>query len=148
MNRTFVFILVLVVGLIGFFIYNNNRPGAGDGEVISRQGLHWHPELSIEIKGQEQEIPANIGIGVVHNPVHTHDNSGVIHLEMEGLVKKDDLRLSQFFKVWEKRFNSQCIFEYCNGPNGNVKMFVNGKENSEFESYQMRDEDKIEIKYQ
>lgn len=146
MNRTFVFILVLVAGLIGFFIYNNNRPG--DSEVISKRGLHWHPELSIEIKSQKQEIPANIGIGLVHNPIHTHDDSGTIHLEFDGLVKKDSILLNQFFKVWGKQFNSQCIFEYCNGPNGSVNMFVNGKENSEFDNYQMRDGDKIEIIYQ
>lgn len=146
MNKTFLLIIVLVAGLVGFFIYNNNRPV--NSEVISKRGLHWHPELSIEIKGQKQEIPANIGIGLVHNPIHTHDNSGVIHLEMDGLVKKDDTRLNHFFKIWGKQFNSECIFEYCNGPNGNVKMLINGKENSEFENYQMRDRDKIEIIYQ
>ena len=145
MNKSFIFILVLVAGLVGFFIYNNSRPGKGD--VISKRGLHWHPELSIEIKGQKQEISANLGIGLVHNPIHTHDNSGTIHLELDGLVKKDDLRLNQFFKIWGKQFNSECIFEHCNGPNGKVIMFVNGRENGEFENYQMRDKDKIEIKY-
>ncbi len=146
MNKSFIFILVLVAGLVGFFIYNNSRPGEGD--VVSKQGLHWHPELSIEIKGQKQEIPANIGIGLVHNPIHTHDNSGTIHLELDGLVKKDNIRLNQFFKIWGKQFNSNCIFEFCNGSDGAVKMFVNGQENAEFENYQMKDKDRIEIKYQ
>ena len=146
MNKTVLLILILVVGVIGFFIYNSSR--SADGEVISKRGLHWHSQLSIEIKGQKQDIPANIGIGLIHNPIHTHDNSGTIHLEMQGLVKKDDLRLNQFFKIWGKQFNSECIFEHCNGPDGKVKMFVNDKENGEFENYQMRDRDKIEIKYQ
>lgn len=34
-----------------------------DAEVISEQGVHWHPELAIYIRGQKQEIPNNIGIG-------------------------------------------------------------------------------------
>ena len=146
MNKTFILILILVAGLIGFFIYNKSRPA--DADVISKQGLHWHPELSIEIKGQKQEIPANLGIGLVHAPIHTHDNSGIIHLELDGLVKKNDIRLNQFFKIWGRQFNLNCIFEFCSGPDGAVKMFVNGQENKEFKDYQMRDKDKIEIKYQ
>ena len=82
--------------------------------------------------------------------LHTHSHYSLLDglAKVEGLVKKDDLRLNQFFKIWGKQFNSECIFEHCNGPDGKVKMFVNDKENGEFENYQMRDRDKIEIKYQ
>ena len=144
-----VLVSVLIIGpLAGLIWYAATRPPIPESDIVSRSGLHWHPELSIEIKGKKQEIPANIGIGAVHNPIHTHDNSGTIHLEMQGLVKKDDLRLSQFLKIWGKQFNANCLMDWCNGPEGNVKMFVNGQENTEFENYQMKDKDKIEIKYQ
>jgi hypothetical protein len=49
--------------------------------------------------------------------------------------------------VWGKNFNSSCIFEYCNGPDGKLTMTVNGKENFEFERYVMHDKDQIIIKY-
>lgn len=134
-----VLVVLLVSGGIGWFIwYVGNQPKTLESEIISRNGLHWHPELTIYIKGVKQEIPANIGIGLTHEPIHTHDNSGVLHLEFSGLVIKDDIKLSHFFKIWKKQFNS----------NGTVKMFVNGKENREFENYLMQDNDKIEIRYE
>ncbi len=143
------FISAAIIGPItGLVWYGATLPKMSENEIVSKNGLHWHPELSIVIKGQKEEIPANIGIGVVHKPIHTHDSSGIIHLEIQGLVKKDDLRLGKFFKIWNKPFNAECIFDFCNSPNAKVKMFVNNKENLEFENYQMKDKDKIEIKYE
>lgn len=128
-------------------------PGA-----VSAAGIHWHPEISISIKGQRQPIPANIGIGMqyagrpLYDPMmmmtnmHTHDGSGQIHWEvMEGPVKEDDVRLKQFFAVWGKTFTRECIFEYCNGPDGTLSMKVNGQDNLDFENYLVKDTDKIEI---
>lgn len=146
--KTVIIIAAILGPIAGLVWYGMTRPEIPETDIVSKQGLHWHPELSIEIKGQKQEIPANIGIGAAHNPIHTHDANGQIHLEMQGLVKKDDLRLAQFFKVWGKQFNSTCILDSCNGTDGVVKMFVNGNENTEFENYQMNDKDKIEIKYE
>jgi len=130
------------VGGIAWYIAT--RPPA---EVVSRSGLHWHAGLRIVIKGKRWDPPANVGIGVVHNPVHTHDPDGVVHLEFKGLVTTEDLRLSEFFRAWGERFDRDCILEYCNGAGGTVRMFVNGEENREFERYMMKDRDKIEITY-
>ena len=59
--------------------------------------LHQHPNLQIFLSGQAYEIPPDIGINASHYadhsfdayaemggmaPIHTHDSSGVIHLEM------------------------------------------------------------------
>lgn len=125
-----------------YFITRSSIPAE---ELISRTGIHWHAALTITILGKIQEIPANIGLGAIENPVHTHAADGVIHLEFPNFVKKDDIRLSRFFEIWGKKFNRDCIFDKCNGPRGKVKMFVNGKQNLEFENYIMQDKDKIEI---
>ncbi|MEK7131616.1 MAG: hypothetical protein AAB797_02695 [Patescibacteria group bacterium] len=116
--------------------------------VVSRRGLHLHPKLDIYIKGQLQEIPADVGIGAIHKPIHTHDRDNIIHLEFSGLVTLDNTRLQEFFKIWGKQFNSNCIFDNCNGPSGTVKMLVNGQPNDEFEKYPMKNKDKIEIRYE
>jgi len=141
---------VIIIGgsMSAFIWYLASRPPIPEGEIISRNGLHWHPELTITIKGEKHEIPANIGIGVVHQPIHTHDATGVIHLEIEGLVRKEDIKLGRFFKIWGKEFSSNCIFDKCNGPEGRVRMLVNGSENHDFENYVMKDRDKIEIQYE
>ena len=114
---------------------------------MSRNGLHWHPEMAIYIKGVRQDIPEAIGLGLVHQPIHTHEADGVVHLEFSNLVKKDDLTVGGFFNNWGKMFSRERILDYSNGPDGTVKMYVNGQTNDAFENYIMQDNDKIEIKY-
>lgn len=139
--------LAVVAAIGGAAWYAASRPQIVEADVVSRSGLHRHARLRIFIEGKARDIPANIGIGVVHRPVHTHDPDGVIHLEFEGLVLRDDLRLRAFFESWGERFDGGCIFGYCNGPDGTVRMFVNGAENQEFERYVLKDGDNIEITY-
>lgn len=162
--------LITSIGIIGLLVIlfsinpiiqnNKIKELERSGELISAEGIHWHPLLSIEIKGVKQEIPANIGIGPEYadtplfNPsmgmsdIHTHDNDGTLHWEVaKGPVKKSDVTLGAFFLVWGKTFNQNCIFEYCNGPEGKVSFKVNGEDNPDFENYLVKDGDKIEIKY-
>lgn len=142
-------ILFCIIAIIGLGVwYIISLPPIPEGDIISRTGIHWHPELSIIIQGKKQEIPANIGLGVVEKPIHTHDSTGQIHLEFQGLVRKNDIKLGKFFDVWGKKFNRNQIFDYANGNEGIIKMFVNGKPNEEFENYIMNDKDKIEIRYE
>ncbi|MBI4261959.1 hypothetical protein HY624_00345 [Candidatus Uhrbacteria bacterium] len=144
-------IIVLAVGVVGYFIwFVANQPVPAEADIISRNGMHWHPHLRIAIKGKEEVIPPGIGLGAVHDPMHTHDPDGIIHLEYgQGMrVTKDDTRLGRFFEIWGKQFTKECIFDSCTGGEGTMKMMVNGKENTEFEHYAMQDNDKIEIIYE
>lgn len=161
-----ILISIAVLAGIGILILSgrgglHNTESANPIDIVSPKAIHWHPELMITIKGAKQGIPANIGVGMQYagyprydammmmTDMHTHDDSGTLHWEvMEGPVTKDDVRIASFFAVWSKTFSKECIFEYCNGPDGIVKMFVNGKENVEFENYLVNDKDKIEIRYE
>ena len=121
-------------------------------DVVARNGIHWHPELSIIIKGEKQVIPANIGIGAKYvsyptfdprmgmTAIHTHDdaNKGIIHFEFSGIVRSKDITLGQFLKIWDKNIDSF---------GSNVQMTVNGEPNTELGDYVMRDGDKIELLY-
>lgn len=141
--------LVVVVGAAGWLVWKiATSPTIPAEDIVAKKGLHWHSELVIVIKGQKQEIPANIGIGAVHQGMHTHDGSGTIHLEMKGLVRKADITLGRFFEIWGKQLTSSCILEFCNGVDGSMKMSVNGNENHEFADYHLQDGDKIEIRYE
>ena len=142
-------IAILVGGV--FFLSKSENPSVPESEIVERNGLHWHPKLTVTIKGQRQEIPANLGIGAVHQKMHTHDQDakdGIIHMEIQGVVSKEDTKLGNFFRIWGKEFTSTKILDKTNGPDGKVKMLVNGKENTDFENYLMKDSDKIEIKYE
>ena len=140
-----VFLALAATGAIHFGKSAQKGP-VHENAVLATAGVHWHPHLSIKIRGQEQAIPAGIGLGITEeSPLHTHEADGIIHLEFAGRVTEDDARLGKFFQVWGKTFNSECIFENCNGPDGHLKMFVNGQPNTQFGDYIMRDGDQIEI---
>lgn len=140
-SLTLIVIGVLLVGAFGALVwYASVEPSVADAEVLSRKGLHWHPELTVYVKGVRQSIPANVGIGAVHNPIHTHDTSGTIHLEMQGLVMRNNTTLGEFFKVWNKKM----------GDFGTAtpRMLVNGEEVSALTDYPMKDQDKIELYFE
>lgn len=132
----------LIVAAIGGLVwYAATRPPIPESDIVSRDGFHWHSNLAIYVKGEKQNIPANIGIGAIHQPIHTHEDSvqGIIHMEFQGLVLKQDIMFGQFFKNWGKDMRSF---------GANIKMAVNGKENTEYENYIMRDNDKIELRFE
>lgn len=136
--KNFFIIGVLVVALLIGENWWSMSMSQADPNIISRNGIHWHPELSIFVEGEEFEISERIGLLGTHSPVHTHEDLPVIHLEFSGLVRKDDIRLGKFFAVWGREF----------GEFGqNVKMTVNGAENTELENYVMQNGDKIELHY-
>ena len=114
-------------------------PTSPDGEVLSLKGLHTHPQLEIYVKGEKQEIPTGLGMVGGHKPIHTHDDIPIVHLEFPAKVTKDDTRLGKFFSVWGKDFREFGQI---------VTMTVNGEPNSELENYQMKDGDKIELRYE
>ncbi len=142
--------VLILIGAV-FFLSNGEKANVPEDQILARNGLHWHPKVTVTIKGEKQEIPANIGLGAVHGKIHTHDQDnkeGVVHMEMQGVVTKDDTKLGKFFQVWGKDFNSTKLFDKTNGSDGTIKMLVNGRENKEFENYLMKDRDDVEIKYE
>ncbi len=126
---------------------------------IPQGAVHWHPKLAIRINGEDVNIPSNIGIsvgrvvdtqisGMRMSPTHTHEPDGTIHLENNNPSSKPEtLTLGYFFYVWGKQFNSSCVFDYCT-DNGELKMYVNGQINKEFQNYMMHDRDQIVIEYE
>lgn len=138
MKKALITIVVAVV-VLGGSIWWSKSLQKNDPSIVSRNGLHWHPELTIFVKGEKIEIQKNIGLGAVHQPIHTHEDLPIIHMEFSTIVRKDDLQLRKFFDVWGKDINSFGT---------NMKMTVNGQENAELGNYQMNDGDKIELRYE
>ncbi len=141
-------VLIIGGGIFGGSWFLATRPPAPESAIIAKQGIHWHADLTIKILGQYQDISANIGIGITHRPIHTHEADGVIHMEFPSLVRENNIQLGRFFGIWGKKFSKDCILDKCNGLDGQVKMFVNGEPNYEFENYLMQDKDKIEIVFE
>lgn len=89
--------------------------------------LHIHQHLDILVNGKAVTVPAGIGIHQVArfiSPLHTHDVSGVIHVESDVMR---DFTLGQFFDVWGVRLTRDCVGGYCAKGADALRVFVNGK---------------------
>ncbi len=140
---------VVVVLLVGVSLWSSSWQSDDPG-MISRDGIHWHPQLEIFVDGEKVDIPANIGVGLQYvglptfdsgmrmTAIHTHDDTPAIHLEFPGRVREGDLTFGNFFRIWGKDMRSF---------GENMRMTVNGAPNTEFERHIMRDNDIIELHY-
>jgi hypothetical protein len=107
---------------------------------------HIHPNLTITINGQKQEVPQGIGIenNCLH-PLHTHDNTGKIHVESP---EPRDYTLGDFFSVWGKAFDQTHILDKTADATHRIRMTVNGKDSTEYGSLVLKDLDDIQIYYE
>jgi hypothetical protein len=110
--------------------------------------FHVHAHLDIFVNGRPVRIPAGIGINIadpqVHrgkvagaasygsiklcatpciSPLHTHDITGVIHIETRTSVL---FTLGQFFTEWGVRLDASCVGGYC-APDARIAVFADGK---------------------
>ncbi|MDP3685271.1 MAG: hypothetical protein Q8R32_00385 [bacterium] len=103
--------------------------------------MHIHPQLKIIIDGTERAIPSDIGVSPgCMRPIHTHDESGKIHLEFPS---SQDVRLGQFFEIWKQPFSKQQILDRAIGPDDLLRVTVNGTETAELENLLLHDQDDI-----
>ena len=103
---------------------------------------HYHAHLRLVVEGHEIPIPEDIGLDVpdqVIAPIHTHDASGVIHIEADQKGYRSDQQ--NVFDVWGVRFTARCIGGYCGG----VKMWVNGTPNTKLGAYVLQPHDVLTI---
>jgi hypothetical protein len=86
--------------------------------------IHIHQHLDIFLNGKHVTVPQSIGIydGQYLTELHTHDTSGVLHVESP---TKRDFSLGDFFGVWGVRLTDKCIGGYCQ-PQTPWRVYVNG----------------------
>lgn len=89
-------------------------------------GLHQH--LDLYVNGTKQVSPAQIGIiaspQVVFSPLHTHDTSGIIHVESPTVRS---VTLGEFFDVWGVRLTPTCVGGYCTQSDRALRVYVDGQ---------------------
>ncbi|MBI4281017.1 hypothetical protein HY628_02360 [Candidatus Uhrbacteria bacterium] len=107
--------------------------------------MHIHPRLEITINGKPQDIPAEVGNdrGCMR-PMHMHDTSNTVHIESP--VKRD-FTLGQFFKIWEKPFSRDQIFDHRVDETHELAVTVNGYRMDTYENTVLRDKDVVLIEY-
>ncbi len=98
--------LVILVIVAGVGLYELVAPSfvsppfpCGTSETY----IHVHTYLRTQIEGQSVVIPSQIGFlngSTCVEPMHTHDASGIIHVELPQSQSSLNFTLSDFFKVW------------------------------------------------
>lgn len=146
------FIGALAVGgaifLLGFNSFFGG--GGGDSRVACVNpalpvNFHVHPELTIMVLGEKITVPENIGLSpVCHRVLHTHDTSGVIHVEANF---KQDFTLGDFFSLWGKPLSPSQILDYIVDAEHELAMTVDGQPSQVFGELVFEDGQKIVLEY-
>lgn len=91
-------------------------------ETREQSAYHVHAHLSILVDGTAQTVPANIGIrtGSCLYWLHTHDVTGVIHVEAP---TARGFTLGQFFDIWQQPLNANAVAT----SSGPVTAYVDGQ---------------------
>jgi hypothetical protein len=93
---------------------------------VEGTAVHIHQHLDLYVDGHKVLMPAGIGIdpAVGYAPLHTHDPSGILHVESPTVRT---YTLGQFFAVWGVRFTPSCLGGYCTGGGRQLRVYVNGQ---------------------
>ncbi len=102
--------------------------------------LHYHAHLDIVLDGRAVPVPAGLGISVTdaadnipgsHTPgrpgiaaLHTHDTSGVLHVESP---TNPQFTLGQLFTEWDVGLGPGQTGSYRDQPGTGVQVYVNGR---------------------
>ena len=89
--------------------------------------LHIHQHLDLFVHGRRVVVPAGIGIdaaGQFISPLHTHDTSGIIHVESPTVRR---FTLGQFFGVWGVRLGRGRLGGYVAHGDQTLRLYVNGR---------------------
>jgi hypothetical protein len=144
--------LVVVGGLVGIGLADSARPARVVGAetappwhvppVDERLGraelagldnvwgddlaMHVHTHLSITVDGAPVSIPGDIGHDAetkLASPLHTHDTSGIVHVESP---RRESFVLGQLFTEWDVHLDATSIGSLGPDDGLDLTVFVDG----------------------
>jgi len=125
---------LLIVAALVVILIVSQLTGSGSGgptldgipcERGERLEYHVHAHLALFVEGEQLEVPPNIGIkgGCIYW-LHTHDASGIIHVEAPS---QHQFTLDQFFRIWGKPLSSMALLDRQTDASHQIRAFVNGE---------------------
>jgi hypothetical protein len=93
--------------------------------------VHYHAHLDIIVNGSDVQVPAEVGFVIAHGqPVgitvlHTHDKTGIIHIESS---VNAPYTLGQFFTEWGVRLGPRQLGGLTDANGDTLRVFVDGRE--------------------
>ncbi|WP_417233626.1 hypothetical protein [Arthrobacter sp.] len=102
--------------------------------VLTAEGTaeHFHAHLDVVVHGKPVTVPGGIGVTVGPDgqpdgisSLHTHDTSGIIHIEAPTAGQR--YTLGQFLEEWGMLGGTGCFGPECSSEAGKWTVYVNGK---------------------
>ena len=140
---------VLLLGIMGYFAYTRYAHPTTSSAVaptptivnpayppvaniscdtLEQTANHYHAHLSLYINGQQVALASQVGIapdGSCFYWLHTHDSSGVIHIEAPA---RRTFMLGNFFDIWGQHFSQLKYPAELDQPGGpGWQVYINGK---------------------
>lgn len=97
---------------------------AGEGTA-----KHFHAHLAVIVDDQPVKVAANLGVdtaGGLMSELHTHDDSGLVHVEAPTATKR--YTLGQLFSEWQVRLDERGIGGLEASGGKALRAYVDGKE--------------------
>lgn len=126
------------------------RAAAAGLPMLDTEGvaLHIHAQLNVIVNGNAVPVPADIGIDEASrtlSPLHTHDGSGVIHVESPSQAA---FTLGQFMTEWDVTLNTTQLGGLTATDGNTLRWYVNGVEQTgDPSAYELRAHDVITLVY-
>jgi len=89
--------------------------------------VHYHVHLDVIVNDHVVSVPAFLGIDLTRHtiaPLHTHDASGVVHIES---AKDVPFTLGQVFTEWGQALRSDQVGPVTLGPGQELRVYRNGQ---------------------
>jgi hypothetical protein len=105
--------LVVVVGVGVYFLASPYLSPPPFACITGESWMHLHPYLVIDIEGKNVTIPQGVGIvegGSCFEPIHTHDASGILHIELsQSDSQSHNYTIGDFFNIWSYTVKSGAL---------------------------------------
>src|SRR5919199_4759716 len=157
-KRVIVFGLIAVAAIgIGLAVASSKLLAGSNASAQTIDGIqcnaveqlvfHNHAHLDIFIDGQPYTVPSQVGIvpGKCIYWLHTHDDSGIVHIESP--VTRN-FTLGQFFDIWKKKFSNVQIFDNIANATNAMYVYVNGNKingDTNYRNVNLNEHDQIAI---
>lgn len=122
----------------------SRRMARADIPPPGQETYHEHIHLDVFVNGVPTPVPNGLGISTdqtVFAGIHTHDESGVIHLEAN---EDFGATLQDVFTIWGVRLSETCVGGYC-APDTPIEVHVNGERVEDFVGYELQEHDQVAI---
>ncbi|MEK9159917.1 MAG: hypothetical protein AAB383_04270 [Patescibacteria group bacterium] len=136
---------IKVLCLLSLLLFACEKPQPLLGDV------HEHADFKVYLNGEVHDFAQDKYMSTAEHKLshftHLHDGDGeIIHKHMSTIT------LGDFFESLGMKFTEECFnleggVSYCTNDENTLKMFVNGKENHDFDDYELSDLDQILITY-